>query len=270
VGDWLFGVIFSSILLTGGWFFFTKVLPRRVGERVARRPDQPMTTLPGVAREEAMPIDVETQLSTSKMFHDRFLEEAGDLILSARGGGLFAENMLTDAAEKAGDALKLRPASFDANVMCGEIAVKRAQRAAAPRAIELLEQAVGFFSTAAQTKKGVIDTYVGRGWAHLERGHRRDGEQAAGAYLDAIAALREGFAVNSHNLFVLRGWGLAIDGLARTVGEKDRRVVSAEESYRLALAEHRGGDHELHDWFAGIRAADEPLRMPMPAVRDRF
>jgi len=270
VGDWLFGSILSSILLTGGWFFFTKVLPRRVARRAAKRPDLPMTTLPGVDREEAMPIDVETQLSTNKMFHDRFLEEAGDLILSARAGGLFTENMLTEAAEKAGDAVKLRPGSFDANVMSGEIAVKRAQRATAPRAIELLEQAVAFFSSAAETKKGVIDTYVGRGWAHLERGYRLEGEHAAGAYLDAAAALSEGFAVNSHNLFVLRGWGLAIDGLARTVGDRDPRVVGAEESYRLALAEHRGGDHELHDWFAGIRAADEPLRMPMPAVRDRF
>jgi hypothetical protein len=270
VGEWLFGSILSSILLTAGWHFFTKALPERAARRAARRPDQPMTMLPGVAREEAMPIDVETQLTTNKMFHDRFLEEAGDLILSARGGGLFTEDLLTEAAEKAGDAVKLRPGSFDANVMCGEIAVKQAQRATTPRAIELLEQAVAFFSTAAETKKGVIDTYVGRGWAHLERGHRLEGEQAAGAYLDAAAALSEGFAVNSHNLFVLRGWGLAIDGLARTVGDRDPRVGAAEESYRLALGEHRGGDHELHAWFAGIRAADEPLQVPMPVVRDRF
>lgn len=270
MGDWLFGSIITSILLTAGWFFFTEVLPRMAANRVARRPEQPLTTLPGVEGPPPLPIDAETQLSTNKMTHDRFLGEADELLLSARGAGMFAESMLAEAAEKAGDAVKLRPGSFDANLMCGEIAVKRAQLAAPESAIDLFGQAAEFFATATETKKGVVDTYVGRGWAHMERGHRLEGEEAAAAYLRSTEAFRDGFRVNSHNLFVLRGWGIAIDGLARTAGDRAPEVIRAEEDYRRALAEHRGGDHELHAWFAEIREAREPLRMPMPAVRDRY
>jgi hypothetical protein len=86
----------------------------------------------------------------------------------------------------------------------------------------------------------------------------------------SIEAFSEGFRVNSHNLFILRGWGIAVDGLARTVGDRAPQAIQAEEDYRRALAEHRGGDHELHTWYAEIRETAEPLRMPMPAVRDRY
>lgn len=270
MGDWLLGTIITTGLVTLGWFFFTEILPKMAANRAARPPAQPLTTLPGDEHQVPLPIDAETQLNTAKMTHDRFLKEADELILGARSAGLFADNMLAEAADKAGDAVKLRPGSFDANLMSGEIAVKRAQLAEPEAAVELLERAADFFTTATDTKKGIIDTYVGRGWAHLERGHRLEGRAAADAYLESLQAFSEGFGVNTHNLFVLRGWGIAIDNLARTLGERDQAVVAAEESYRLALAEHRSGDHELHEWFAGIRAAEDPSRMPMPAVRDRY
>lgn len=270
MGDWLLGTIVTTALVTMGWFFFTEILPRMVGNRAARPPEQPLTILPGDERQVPLPIDAETQLSTAKMTHDRFVREADELILAARSAGLFAENLLAEAAEKAGDAVKLRPGSFDANLLCGEIATKRAQLAEPEAAVELLEQAAAFFATAADTKKGVVDTYVGRGWAHMERGHRLQGADASAAYLEAATAFEEGFRVNSHNLFVLRGWGIVIDNLARVLGARDATVVAAEERYRIALAEHRSGDHELHDWFAAMRAADEPARMAMPAVRDRY
>jgi hypothetical protein len=270
MGRWLFGTIVSSALLTIGWVFFTRMLPRRVAGRVARPPQQPLTVLPGDERQVSLPIDAETQLSAAKMAHDRFLEEAGELIRAARGAGLFTENLLTEAAEKAGDAVKLRPGSFDANLMCGEIAVKRALMAAPDTAVDLLQRAAGFFATASETKRGVVDTYVGRGWAHLERAYRLEGEDAAAAYGAAAEAFGEGFGVNSHNLFVLRGWGLAVDGLARTLGERAEPTTTAEERYQMALAEHRAGDHELYGWYAGVRASAEPVRIPMPPVRDRY
>jgi hypothetical protein len=270
MGNWLLGTIITTTVLTLGWFFFTEILPRMVADRAGRPPAQPLTTLPGEEHQVALPIDAETQLSTAKMTHDRFLQEADELILAARSAGLFAENLLAEAAEKAGDAVKLRPGSFDGNLMSGEIAVKRAQIGDGGSAVALLEQAAAFFATAAETKKGVVDTYIGKGWAHLERGHRLEGRAAADAYLESLHAFAEGFDVNSHNLFVLRGWGVALDNLARTLGERDAAVVASEESYRMALAEHRSGDHELHDWFAAVRAAEEPARMPMPVVRDRY
>jgi hypothetical protein len=151
MGDWLFGTIITSILLTTGWFFFTEVLPRMAANRAARRPEQPLTTLPGVEGPPPLPIDAETQLSTTKLTHDRFLEEADELILAARGAGMFAENMLAEAAEKASDAVKLRPGSFDANLICGEIAVRRAQLAEPDAAVGLFGEAATFFATATET-----------------------------------------------------------------------------------------------------------------------
>lgn len=270
MGDWLFGSILTSILLTMGWFFFTEILPRMASNRAARKPEQPLTHLPGDETLPPIPIDAETQLTNTKLTHDVFLQEADELILGSRSAGMFAANMLEEAADKAGDAVKIRPGSFDANLMSGEIAMKRAVLMEPTEAIPLFEKAAVYFATASETKKGVIDTYVGRAWAHLERGHRLEGEQAAAAYLDAADVFLRGFRVSPQNLFILRGWGIAVDGLARILGDRAPVVVAAEEGYRLALAEHRGGDHELFDWFVGIRAAEEPVRMPMPAVRDRY
>ncbi len=269
-GDWLFGTIVTGTVISIGWFFFTQVLPRRAAERAAKPPEQMLTTLPGAENQPIIEMDAETSLTASKMTHDVFLSEADDLLLQSRGAGLFADNLLEEAAEKVGDAIKLRPGSFNANLMAGEIAVKRAMLAEGQAAVPLLEAAAVHFATAAEAKKGVIDTYVGRAWCHLERAYRLNGDQAAAAYLDSAEVFLRGFRVSPQNLFILRGWGLAIDGLARTIGESAEPFVAAEDGYRLALAEHRGGDHELHQWYATVRAADEPVRIPMPAVRDRY
>ena len=69
-----------------------------------------------------------------------FLSEASDLILQARGAELFTADLLEQAAEKAQDAIKLRPGSFNANMLAGEIGVKRAMIADTTEAIELLEE----------------------------------------------------------------------------------------------------------------------------------
>lgn len=269
MGDWLVGSALTGFVVTAGWFFLTKVLPRKAADRASRPPEQPLTTLPGVEK-PIIAVDAEAALTSTKLTHDVFLSEADDLMLQARGAGLFADNLLAEAAEKAGDAAKIRPGSFAANMVLGEIGVKRAMLVPGSEAITLLEQAAVSFANASETKKGVIDAYVGRAWSHLERAYRLDPEAAAPAFLDASEVFLKGFRVNPQNLFILKGWGLAIDGLARILGDRAAPVEAAEDGYRLALAEHRGGDHELHQWYAGIRAADEPVRMPMPTVRDRY
>ncbi len=270
MGDWFLGSAATGILLTLGWLFFTRVVPRKAAERAARPYEQQLTTLPDVDNQPIIPVDAEKSIASTKMTHDIFLGEADDLLLQARGAGLFADTLLGEAAEKVADAIKLRPGSFNANLMAGEIAFKRAMVSEGTEALPMLEEAAVRFATASEAKKGVIDAYVGRAWAHLERGHRLEGDAAAAAYLDASEVFLMGFRVSPQNLFILRGWGLAIDGLARILGDSAATVEAAEEGYRLALAEHRGGDHELHRWFADIRAAEEPTRMPMPAVRDRY
>lgn len=262
--------LIGGILLTLGWFFFTEVLPRWMASRAAKPPEQQLTTLPGVEHEPLVPIDAEASIESNRVTHDAFVSEASELVLQARGAELFTADLLQQAAEKAEDAIKLRPGSFDANLLAGEIGVKRAMLADTDEAVELLEEAAVRFATATETKKGVIDAYVGRAWSHLERARRLEGDRAAAAYLDASEVFLKGFRVSPQNLFILRGWGLAIDGLARLMGETAEPVRAAEDAYRLALAEHRGGDHELHAWYAEIRAADEPVGMPMPAVRDLY
>ena len=262
--------LIAGILLTLGWFFFTEVLPRWMADRAAKPPEQPLTTLPGVEEQPIIAIDAEASIESSRATHDAFLSEASDLILQARGAELFTADLLEQAAEKAQDAIKLRPGSFNANMLAGEIGVKRAMIADTTEAIGLLEESAVRFATATETKKGVIDAYVGRGWSHLERARRLDDDRAASAYLDAAEVFLKVFRVSPQNLFILRGWGMAIDGLARVIGDTAESVRAAEDAYRLALAEHRGGDHELHAWYAEIRAADEPAQMQMPAVRDLY
>lgn len=262
--------LIAGILLTLGWFFFTEVLPRWMASRAAKPPEQQLTTLPGVPEQPIIAIDAETSIESSRATHDAFVGEAAELVLQARGAELFTADLLQQAAEKAQDAIKLRPGSFKANMLAGEIGVKRAMIADTTEAIGLLEEAAVRFATATETKKGVIDAYVGRGWSHLERARRLDDDRAPAAYLDASEVFLKGFRVSPQNLFILRGWGMAIDGLARLIGDTAEPVRAAEDAYRLALAEHRGGDHELHAWYAEIRAADEPPQMPMPAVRDLY
>ncbi len=270
MGNWLVGTLVTGTLITLGWVFFTEVLPKIVARRAALPPQQPLSNLSGVDHEPVFAIDAESSMLSSKMTHDVFVSEASDLVLQARSAGLFADDLLAEAAEKAGDAVKLRPGSFAANLLAGEIAMKRAMSAPDGTAIPFLEEAALRFAVATQTKKGVVDAYVGRGWAHLERAYRLDAESSPAAYLDAAEVFLKGFRVSPQNLFILKGWGLAIDGLGRIISETAPPAIAAEEGYRLALAEHRGGDHELHKWFANIRGADEAVRIPMPALRDLY
>jgi len=268
VGNWLLGFIVTGAIVSIGWFFLTDMFPKMMARRAARPPEVPMTVLPGADNQPIIAVDIEKSLESSKHTHDVFVSEASDLVLQSRGAGLFTGNLLEQAAEKVNDAVKLRPGSFDANLLAGEIGVKRALLAEAVDGVQLLEQAVVHFATASETKKGLIDAYVGRGWAHLEQAYRLEDDVAGTAFLDAAAVFQEGFGVHPQNLFILRGWGLAIDGAARLMGDDTVLVTDVEDGYRLALAEHRGGDHELHEWYAGVRSADEPLRIPMPALRD--
>jgi hypothetical protein len=268
--DWLTSSIVTGTVVTLGWLLLTRVFPKMMADRVSRPVEQQLTTLPDQPNQPLFPVDVETALVSNKHTHDIFVSEASDLVLQARVAGLFASDVLAEAAEKVGDAVKLRPGSFSANLLAGEIGVKRAALADRDEAVPLLEEAAIRFAMASETKKGIIDAYVGRAWAHLERAYRLEGDEAATAFLDASEVFLKGFRVSPQNLFILRGWGLAIDGLARCLGEKAAPVIAADEGYRLALAEHRGGDHELFAWYAEVRGADEPPRIPMPAVRDLY
>jgi hypothetical protein len=272
MSDLLTGSLIIGAVVSVGWIFFTQIFPRMMADRAARPPEQKLTKLPDIADQPQLQpiidIHADVALESNKLTHDIFVSEASDLVLQSRSAGLFKADLLAEAAVKVGDAIKLRPGSFDANMLSGEIGVKRAELTEGTEAIALLESAAVRFATATETKKGMVDAYIGRAWAHLERAYRLESTPAVSAFLDASEVFLKGFRVSPQNLFVLRGWGLAIDGMARLLGADAGPVRAAEDGYRLALAEHRGGDHELHAWYAEIRSAAEPRRLPMPAVRD--
>ena len=68
----------------------------------------------------------------------------------------------------------------------------------------------------------------------------------------------------------MRGWGLAIDRLAREP-QPDRALIDELESdYRRALGQHRGGQHDLFDWYAQVRSASEPMWVDVPPLRDVY
>lgn len=268
MSNWLLGFLATGTVVTLGWFFFTEVLPKMVARRTLRARGQPLTSLPGADYQSMVTVNAEKSLESSKHTHDVFVGEASDLVRQSRGAGLFTVGLLEQAADKVADAVKLRPGSFEGNLLAGEIGVKLAKLAEGTAAVTLLDEAASHFVTASATKRGIIDAYVGRGWAHLERAYRLDGDLAVAAYRDAAEAFDDGFKASPQNLFILRGWGLAIDGMARSLGDNAIPVRDAEDAYRLALAEHRAGDHELHDWYAAVRSADEPTRIAMPPLRD--
>ena len=159
--SWLVGSLLTAALVTAGWTFFTQIFPAMMARRVARPPQQQLTTLPGAERQPTFDVDAETTLESNKRTYDRFVREASELVLQSRGAGLFTADLLAEAAEKAGDAVKLRPGSFDANLLSGEIGVKRALLTDGQESLTLLEDAAVRFATATEAKKGVIDAYVG-------------------------------------------------------------------------------------------------------------
>ena len=81
----------------------------------------------------------------------------------------------------------------------------------------------------------------------------------------AADTFAKGHEVSPPNLFVLRGWGSAVDGLLRT-GAAD--ADSAEGAFLAAIQHHPLAGDDLREWYLQIRAADEMVRVPVPQVRD--
>ena len=72
------------------------------------------------------------------------------------------------------------------------------------------------------------------------------------------------------NVWIMRGWGLAIDRMARAAEHDPAKLAGHEAAYRDALGQHRGGQHDLFDWYAGIRRASEPTWLDVPTLRDVY
>jgi tetratricopeptide (TPR) repeat protein len=268
LGDLLVGTLIVGVVVSVVWVVATEVFPRAMARRVARPSEEPFTELPGDTRlNDVVSVSAETALESSKRAHDAFVADAADLERQARGAGLFAAGLLEEAAAKLDDAIRLRPGSFPALMLSGEVLVKRALIVGRGEAVALLDEAAGRFAAAGESKPGVIDSFIGQGWANLECGLLLAGAAAVGRFDAAAGAFSAGFAVSPQNLHILRGWGLAIDGMARA-GEETNSHAEWEARYQAALAQHRGGDHELYAWFAAVRGSADPVRLAMPPLRD--
>jgi len=245
-------------------------LPKAVGRRIARPPNVAKTPRPGLAEplDTLTSVDIETAILGAKAVHDELLDEAADLVHQARGAHHESLFLLDHAAAKVADALAARADSFPALILQGEIGVARVEYLDGAGALESLEAAAASFSAARDVRRGVIDATIGLGWSHLERGHRLEGAEAEAAYAAAAETFAAGFESAPQNVHVVRGWGLAIDGIRRSQGADRTSGEEWVERYYRALRVHQGGSHELFEWFRALGSAAEPLRLPMPQIRD--
>lgn len=162
-----------------------------------------------------------------------------------------------------------RPGSFESTKLLGEFHLDRALLTDGVAAVAPLQQAARLFEEASSLRPGVIVNYVGRGWSYLEM-TRADPEWAGTYAIKAIAGFIAGFDRVKQNVWLMRGWGVAIDRYARSPAPDSTVLAGLEADYRAALREHRGGRHDLFEWYSDVRRAAEPMWVDVPPLRDSY
>ncbi|MCP3975899.1 MAG: hypothetical protein GY720_15570 [bacterium] len=266
VGFIVIGVVISLAVL-GLRTWAPKAAARRVAERgsivgPALKPSYEESALNRSA--------VDMQNLANRQLHDDMLAEALKLKLRARSGSLDERiHTLDRATSKVEDALTARPRSYEGTKLSAELHLDRAQLMDGEATVAPLQIAATLFAEAASLRLGVIDNYVGEGWSYLLM-TEKDPEWASTYAVKAAAALSAGFARAPQNVWVLRGWGVAIDRYARSVRSDQAQLAALEADYTAALNEHRGGQHDLFDWYRQVRAASRPMWVDVPPIRDVY
>jgi len=245
--------------------------PKAGARRVAERGSLVGPALKPSFEEQAMKRNaVDMQNLANRQLHDDMLADAVRIKLRARAGTVEERIETIDRAlRKTEDALTARPESYEGTKMLAELHLDRALLMDGVESIAPLEQAAQFFDKASSFRLGVIDNNVGRGWSYLQM--TRVDPDYAGVYAHKAAmAFAGGFERAQQNVWVLRGCGLAVDRLARAP-QPDRALLDElEADYRRALGQHRGGQHDLFDWYAQVRSATEPMWVEVPPLRDVY
>lgn len=259
--------IVSSLLFTGLRFWAPKAAARRLEQRGSIIGP----ALTPTYEEQAMRRSgMELQDLASRKLHDDMVAEG--LALKRRGrAGTTEERLQTigRAIGKLEDAVAARPHSYESTKLLAELCLDQALLMEGAAAVAPLQRAAQLFEEAAGLRRGVIDNYIGRGWSYLEM-TRVDPEWAGTYAVKAVAGFVAGFERVKQNVWLMRGWGLAIDRYARSP-EPDNALLGAfEADYRAALGEHRGGSHDLFDWYSGVRRSAEPLWVDVPPLRDVY
>lgn len=267
LGRW----IIISVAISLGVFGLRHWLPRAAGRRVAERGSIVGPALKPTFEEQALKrTGADMQNLANRQLHDDMLIEAVKLKVRARTGS-FDDRVATldRAITKTEDALVARPDSYEGTKLLAELHLDRALLNADVPSVADLQHAANLFETASSYRLGVIDNYVGRGWAYLQMA-RVDPDFAHIYGEKAAVALAAGFERAQQNVWVMRGWGLAIDRMARAAGHDPARLADLEAEYRSALGQHRSGQHDLFDWYAAARAAAEPVWVEVPPLRDVY
>ena len=212
-----------------------------------------------------LPMDLETSMTVARAKHDDLLAESVSLYQRSRGHHADSVAMLEEAVTKAGEAREARGDSFDAIKMTGDAHLALAAERSDQEALTDLAAAADAYELALTYRKGVIDVYVGLGWSLLETGYRTSGDPATRVYGAAADTFSTAHDVSPPNLFVLRGWGSAVDGLFRS-GATD--AATREANYLATVAAHPVAADDLREWYLRIRSADELQRVPVPPLRD--
>ena len=267
LGRWLIISVGVSLLIFGLRFWLPKAGARRVAERGSIVGP---ATKPSYDEQIQKRTGADMQNLANRKLHDDMLLEAVKLKTRARTGSqeerLLAINR---ALEKTKDALTARPDSYEGTKLLAELHLDRALISEDQASVADLEQAAQFFEKASSYRLGVIDNYVGRGWSYLQM-TRVDPEFTHVFAEKAAIALAAGFERAQMNVWIMRGWGLAIDRLARSDQHDPAKLTELEGAYRSALGQHRSGQHDLFDWYAGVRRASEPQWIDVPPLRDAY
>jgi len=257
----------ASLLVTALRFWAPKAAARRLEQRgsiigPAIKPDY---------EQQAMNRSVlELQELASRKVHDDMLAAALELKRQARAGSAEERLQVIDRAiSKLDEAVAARPGSFESTKLLAEFHLDRALLTDGVAAVAPLQQAARLFEQASSLRPGVIDNYVGRGWSYLQM-TRADPEWAGTYAIKAIAGFIAGFERVKQNVWLMRGWGLAIDRYARSPEPDSSVLAGLEADYRAALREHRGGQHDLFEWYSSMRRAAEPMWVDVPPLRDTY
>ncbi len=265
VGGWLI----ISVLVSLAFFGLRAWLPKAAGRRVAERGSIVGPAVKPTFEEQALKrTGADLQNLANRQLHDDMLREAIQLKVRARTGNQTERVTTIDRAiEKVKDALTARAESYEGTKLLAELYLDRGMLGDDATSVANLEQAAQLFDKASSFRLGVIDNYIGRGWAYLQM-TRVDPDYAHIYAEKAGVAFAAAFQRAQMNVWTMRGWGLAVDRMARSAAHDTGKLADLESAYRAALGQHRGGQHDLFDWFSEIRRAADPVWIDVPPLRD--
>jgi len=265
------GWFVASVVVSLGIFGLRNWAPKAAARRLEKRGSIVGPALKPTFEQEALSRSgVDLQNVTNRRLHDDMLAEALKLKVRARSGTTEERLVTIDRAiSKVADALTARPGSYEGTKLSAELHLDRALLLEGEEAVAPLELAAGLFQEASGQRLGVIDNYVGRGWCYLQMS-RVDPEWAGTYAIKAAAAFSAGFGRAHQNVWVLRGWGLAIDQYARSPQPDQTELDRMQSEYEASLRIHRGGQHDLFEWFATVRRATDPTWVDVPMLRDVY